>query len=274
MLAVDAPPSSDVAILWREAEGLRWKLALSAWHLAERESRRVVIPELTRADLANEAAVGLYDAAIRFDPERGFLFRTYARWWIRAQTKNAVGEANLIVRLPDSARRRRAQLMRARPGDGAISGIRETSATHLRSSFASVAWQSVPVEGGLTLEETTADPTASRVDDDMERKEALALATHVLFDSDEGVHRDILLDRFGLRGADAQTLRQLGSRIGITAERVRQLECEALRTLRDRIDRVDAVTTIGAAERDESRSRRLPRTVWRPPASSPRARAT
>jgi RNA polymerase sigma factor (sigma-70 family) len=274
MLAVDAPPSSDVALLWREAEGLRWKLALSAWHLAERESRRVVIPELTRADLANEAAVGLYDAAIRFDPERGFLFRTYARWWIRAQTKNAVGDAHLIVRLPDSARRRRSRLLRAGLEDEAPSDVRLASAAHLRSSFASVAWQSVALDGGLTLEETTADPAASRVDDDMERTEALAVATQVLFDSDAGVHRDILLDRFGLRGSDPQTLRQLGSRIGVTAERVRQLESEALRTLRDRINRVNEVATIDAPERGETRARRLPRTVWRPRASSPRARAT
>jgi RNA polymerase nonessential primary-like sigma factor len=274
MVAVDAPASSDVAILWREAEGLRWKLALSAWHLAERESRRIVMTELTRADLANEAAVGLYDAAIRFDPERGFLFRTYARWWIRAQTKNAVGDAHLIVRLPDSARRRRARLMRARPDDTPLSPTRKASAAHLRSSFASVAWQNVPADGGLPLEETTSDPTAPRVDDEMERTEELALATQVLFDSDAGVHRDILLDRFGLRGREPQTLRQLGSRIGITAERVRQLECEGLRTLRDCINRVNAVTTIGPAEDEETRSRRLPRAVWRPRGSSRRARAT
>src|SRR4030095_8293601 len=123
---------------------------LSAWDLARRESRRVVIPELTRADIANEAAVGLYDAAVRFDPERGFRFTTYARWGIRAPTKNAVGDAHRIVRPPDSANRRRARLLRSSPDDGA--GMKEKYASHLRSSFASVSWQHVAGEGCLCLE--------------------------------------------------------------------------------------------------------------------------
>src|SRR4030095_4353046 len=202
---------------------------LSAWDLARRESRRLVIPELTRADIANEAAVGLYDAAVRCARERAFRFTTYARWWIRAQTKNAVGDAHLIVRLPDSANRRRARLLRSSPDDGA--GMKEKYASHLRSSFARVSWQHVAVEGGLTLEETTSDPTAPRVDETLETNEALSLVTQALLDSERGVHRDILLDRFGLGGADVARLRQLGSRIGVSAERVRQLESEALLSL-------------------------------------------
>ena len=257
MTSADTNVSSDAASVWHEAEGLRWKLALSAWHLAERESRRVVIPELTRADVQHEAAVGLYDAAVRFDPDRGFRFTTYARWWIRAQTKSAVGDAHLIVRLPDSAQRRRARLLRSAPADGAASGMKEECAAHLRSSFASVSWQHVAVEGGLTLEETTSDPTASRVDETMEQKEALSLATQALLDSERGVHRDILLDRFGIGGTDVQTLRQLGSKMGVTAERVRQLESEALRTLRDRVDRSNALPTT-AQQRKDIRSRGAP----------------
>jgi RNA polymerase sigma factor (sigma-70 family) len=255
MTSADIHVASDAASVWNEAEGLRWELALSAWHLAQRESRRVVIPELTRADIANEAAVGLYDAAVRFDPARGFRFTTYARWWIRAQTKNAVGDAHLIVRLPDSANRRRARLLRSAPADDA--GMKKECASHLRSSFASVSWQHVAVDGGLTLEETTSDPMAPRVDDAMEKEEALSLATQALFDSERGVHRNILLDRFGIDGADVHTLRQLGSKIGVTAERVRQLEAEALRTLRDRVDRANALPTT-AQERREARSRGAP----------------
>ena len=254
MTCADIQVASDAAGVWQEAEGLRWKLALSAWHLAQRESRRVVIPELTRADIANEAAVGLYDAAVRFDPERGFRFTTYARWWIRAQTKNAVGDAHLIVRLPDSANRRRARLLRSAPDDARSNAA---CASHLRQSFASVSWQHVAIDGGLTLEETTSDPHAPRVDETMEKEEALSLATQALFDSERGVHRNILLDRFGIDGTDVQTLRQLGSRIGVTAERVRQLEAEALRTLRDRVDRANALPTT-AQERREVRSRAAP----------------
>jgi RNA polymerase sigma factor (sigma-70 family) len=241
MASGDPRALPDAAVLWRDAEALRWKLALSAWPLARRESRRVVVPELTRDDIANEAAVGLYDAAVRFDPDRGFLFRTYARWWIRAQTKNAVGAAHLIVRLPDSARRQRARLMRATPEDDTVPGIREEWASHLRSSFASVPWHHVAIDGGLSLEETTSDPMVSRVDDEMERTETLALATQALLDSEQGVHRNILFHRFGIGETETQTLRQVGSKIGLTGERVRQLESEALRILRDQIAREHAL---------------------------------
>lgn len=243
MAAADTSASVDAADLWREAEAMRWKLALSAWHLAQRESRRTVVPELTRGDIANEAALGLYDAAVRFDPERGFVFSTYARWWIRAQMKGTIADAHLIVRLPDSARRRRARLMRG----GETTGGRDDSVAHLRYSFASVSWQQLPRgDDGLTLEETTSDPAARRVDDDLESTEALAGARQAVFDSDDGVHRSILLERFGLAGGEPQTLRQLGAKIGVSAERVRQLEGEALSTLKDQVDRANALPTTAA----------------------------
>ena len=113
--------------MWNDAEGLRWQLVLSAWDLAEREARRIRIPEMTREDVIGEAAVGLYEAAKRFDPDLGYLFTTYARWWIRAQVKDAVGTAHRIVRLPDSARRQRARLLRSQ---GTLAG----EATSLNSN--------------------------------------------------------------------------------------------------------------------------------------------
>ncbi len=248
MASADTNASADATRLWREAEALRWTLALSAWHLAQRESRRIAIPELSSGDVANEAAVGLYDAAVRFDPERGFLFATYARWWIRAQTKTAVAAAHLIVRLPDSARRQRARLMRSDPSDVAVTTLREGRASHLLSSFASVSWQHLPLNGGLTLEETTSDPTAQRADDDLENWEALAIAQRAVLDSDDGVHRRILVGRFGLGDTEVQTLRELGTKLGVCAERVRQLEGEALSTLRDEIDRVHALPMLCATK--------------------------
>jgi len=73
------PLANKAKQMWNDAEGLRWQLVLSAWDLAEREARRIRIPEMTREDVIGEAAVGLYEAAKRFDPDLGYLFTTYAR---------------------------------------------------------------------------------------------------------------------------------------------------------------------------------------------------
>jgi RNA polymerase sigma factor (sigma-70 family) len=243
MASIDPNGSGDATRLWLQAEASRWELALSAWHLAERESRRVRIPELTRADVANEAAVGLYDAAVRFDPDLGFQFTTYARWWIRAQTKGAIAAAHLIVRLPDSARRQRARLMTAGSSLADVASPRRRHASHLLSSFASVSWQHVPAGGGHALEDTMSDPTVPSVEDSLATAQDHAIARRALFASEEGVHKRIVMARFGLGREEPRTLRVVGTRLGVSAERVRQLEREALRTLREEIDRAHALPT-------------------------------
>jgi RNA polymerase sigma factor (sigma-70 family) len=249
------PLTAKATQMWKDAEGLRWQLVLSAWDLAEREARRIRIPEMTREDVIGEAAVGLYEAAKRFDPDLGYLFTTYARWWIRAQVKDAVGTAHRIVRLPDSARRQRARLLRSqgtlagaqhhRPSDGDLAratGLSSRRVARLLCSFSSVSFHCVD-DSGHSLEETLADPRVQAPDQQISGVEDLTLVKKELLRSIEGRYKQIVQARYGLGGAERRTLRELGAEMGISSERVRQLEREALDVLRERLERAHAPAT-------------------------------
>jgi RNA polymerase sigma factor (sigma-70 family) len=249
------PLANKAKQMWNDAEGLRWQLVLSAWDLAEREARRIRIPEMTREDVIGEAAVGLYEAAKRFDPDLGYLFTTYARWWIRAQVKDAVGTAHRIVRLPDSARRQRARLLRSqgtlageqhqRPSDGDLAratGLTSRRVARLLCSFSSVSFHCVD-DSGHSLEETLADPRVQSPDQQIGSIEDLSLVRRELLRSIEGRYKQIVQARYGLGGAERRTLRELGAEMGISSERVRQLEREALDVLRERLERAHAPAT-------------------------------
>ena len=249
------PLTNKAKQMWNDAEALRWQLVLSAWDLAEREARRIRIPEMTREDVIGEAAVGLYEAAKRFDPDLGYLFTTYARWWIRAQVKDAVGTAHRIVRLPDSARRQRARLLRSqgtlageqhqRPSDGDLAratGLTSRRVARLMCSFSSVSFHCVD-DSGHSLEETLADPRVETPDHHIGNVEDLTLVKRELLRSIEGRYKQIVQARYGLGGAERRTLRELGAEMGISSERVRQLEREALDVLRERLERAHAPAT-------------------------------
>jgi RNA polymerase nonessential primary-like sigma factor len=200
-------------------------------------------------DLIEEGNLGLMHAIDKFEPERGFRFSTYATWWIRQSVDRALMYQGRAVRLPVNIVREVQHVLRARrllEHDEALlvrraEGIRaEDIAALLGLDAAQVTDLLAMAEAPRSLD-ASLDPTGedqslgdTLVDDLELGPENLAQAHEVdtLLEGWVGSlsarEREIIESRFGLHDTEAQTLEVISARLGMTKERVRQVQNEAL----------------------------------------------
>lgn len=183
-------------------------------------------------DLVSEGNLGLIEAARRFDPGRGAKFITYAAWWIRKAMWKAVAEQSRSIHVSDYQRRQARQgSTEGHESDGRRStwfqAGAECSAGSLRmlSLDAGLGEVDGPVLGDR-LAAASPDPETEV----MER--ALLGRLQSAMSSLSPRERAILSHRFGLGEQDAMTLRRVGALLGLSHERVRQLEQQAKRQIR------------------------------------------
>ena len=221
---------------------------------------------LPEADLIQEGAIGLMQAANRFEPERGFRFSTYAAWWIRASIQDYILRNWSIVRLGSTSAQKnlffKLRGLRAALGDlnGGSPGPETTSAiaTRLRVKESEVESMAVRLsrndpslnaptsaseDAGADLQDLLVDEAplpdeyAMTAHDDAVRRRVLAVALEIL----NPRQRMVVLRR---RADDEPvTLEALGAELGVTKERVRQIENAALEKMRDYI-----MAALGDAE--------------------------
>lgn len=191
-------------------------------------------------DLINEGNIGLMKAALKFDPTRGFKFISYAVWWIRQQIIQALSEQVRTIRLPLNqvmvinkiARARSAFLQdnEREPTDAELAEMLDISPWKLSDAEVSTLSLDYPIgEDDQSLKDIIPDNnlpgTDSALEEESLRKE-LALAMMVLNTRE----RDVLELAFGL-GCQPLSLDEIGMKMDLTRERVRQLKMKALHKL-------------------------------------------
>jgi len=165
-------------------------------------------------DLISEGNLGLMEAALRFDPGRGIRFISYAAWWVRKSILTAITHHGSAVRIPTY------QFKKAAAGGGAAP---PPSARHRTISLD----QPAAGESSLSAADALPDPGASDPEMEVARREHARLLIR-LWAELEPREQEVLIRRFGLGGDPQRTLGQVGADLGLSRERVRQIQSGAI----------------------------------------------
>jgi RNA polymerase nonessential primary-like sigma factor len=231
----------------------RRRMIESNLRLVVKIARRYYNRGMEFSDLIAEGNLGLLRAVEKFDPERGFRFSTYATWWIRQTIERAIMNQTRTIRLPIHVLRElntylsaARELMKtqdheptyheiAEALDRSIDDVKNMMELneHVISLDMQVASENSP---GKTLVEALADKNAADPADLLVSEHLHQSLEKCLLELNEK-QREVLCRRFGLGGYEHQTLEEVGKAVGLTRERVRQIQMSALKALREILER-------------------------------------
>lgn len=228
-------------------EASRKRMIVSNLRLVVKIARRYNNRGLALLDLIEEGNLGLIRAVEKFDPERGFRFSTYATWWIRQTIERAIMNQTRTIRLPIHvvkelnvylrAARELAQKLDHEPtaeeiADALQRPVKDVAKMlRLNERITSV---DTPIggENDKALLDVIADERGSGPEDEVQDNDIRCNIVEWLGELNPK-QREVLARRFGLLGYEPSTLEDVGAEIGLTRERVRQIQVEALRRLRE-----------------------------------------
>ncbi|MDZ7788031.1 MAG: RNA polymerase sigma factor RpoS [Halofilum sp. (in: g-proteobacteria)] len=231
-------------------DAARRRMIESNLRLVVKIARRYMNRGLPLLDLIEEGNLGLMHSITKFDPDRGFRFSTYGTWWIRQTIERALMNQTRTIRLPihitkeintwlRAGRQLRQRLEREPTADEIaelmnrpLAEVERLLRYNQRVASVDVAISSESEQPMVDLlpDEDTPDPASVYENEDVRGR----------FDGwlDElgDKQKAVVVRRFGLRGHNTATLEQIGRELGITRERVRQIQIEALKKLRHTLE--------------------------------------
>lgn len=201
---------------------------------------------LSFIDLIHEGNLGLIEAARRFDPERNVKFISYAVWWVRQAIFHALSEHTRVFRLPQklssqasrlgSARNRLTAELERQPTTAELAQATDLSESEIESLLR-VTGDDLSLstlldgEGSLELGDTLEQDSVPGVELELMRS-SFAQQMQAMVDELDEKEREVIRMRFGLDGGEPLTLQEIGDALGLTRERIRQIESKAKGKLR------------------------------------------
>ncbi|HQT26480.1 MAG TPA: sigma-70 family RNA polymerase sigma factor, partial [Burkholderiales bacterium] len=228
-------------------QGARQKMIEHNLRLVAKIAKGYVNRGLDLMDLIEEGNLGLMHALDKFEPERGFRFSTYATWWIRQNIERAIMNQCRTIRIPVHIIKENRAIQRKKHTltEMGLSGKAENIACHLGIPVEHI-WRAqqqnesiisldepLDIDPSLSIGDSIPDEiglTPDRILEDAETRKVVADWLSCLNEK----QREVIENRYGFGRDGVMTLKQISQRLGLTKERVRQIQNEALEYLKAR----------------------------------------